>query len=145
MVQISRFKLNDETLEKLFTLFFEVVGKKSNKDEFINTISDILSPVEKIMIAKRIAIIYLLLQNIDHRAICLTLKVSTATVAKFALLTSKSSGVIQTFNRILKNMKIELFLLEMFNALFPPGMPGVNWKSAWKRKLAVARKKSTGL
>jgi len=145
MVRISRFKLREEVLEKLFDLFFEVVGKKGNREEFREVIVDLLSPVERIMLAKRIAIIYLLLKEIDYYSICKVLKVSPSTVAKFSLLMEKSQGVVPTFKKIVTKEKVGEFLEEVFNALFPPGVPGINWKAAWERKIDLKRRKAFGI
>src|SRR3989344_2117733 len=134
MARISRIPLKNEILEKVFELFFEVVGKKSNIKEFKTTVFEILSPVERIMIAKRVAIVYLLLKGIDQRNIAKVLKVSTATVSKFDILMEKSDGVVPSFQKILTNDKILDFLDKMFDALFPPGTYGTNWKAAWERR-----------
>jgi len=81
MARISKRKLDDKILEKIFDLFFEIVGKKSSKEDFKNTIVDLLSPIERVMIAKRVAIIYLLMKKINQRSISQALKVSNATVS----------------------------------------------------------------
>jgi Trp operon repressor len=145
MTRISRFKLNEQILDKLFFLFFEIVGKKQNQDEFRKTIVDLLSPVERIMIVKRVAIIYLLMKQIDQRTICQILKVSSGTVAKFSLLMEKSEGMVPTFKRILKNEKVVGFFEDIFNSFFAPGVPGINWRAAWERKIARDRKKAQGI
>jgi Trp operon repressor len=145
MVRLSRFRLTNRQLEKLFSLFFEVVGKNKSKSDFLKIISDVLSPPERIMIAKRIAIMYLLMKQVDHRIICHVLKVSTATVAKFAVVMEKSVGVIPLFDKMLRNEKIVEFFQDVFNAFFAPGVPGISWKSAWERKIASERKKAFGI
>src|SRR3989344_8924084 len=128
MARISRIRLKDEILEKVFEWFFEIVGRKSNIKDFKNTIFEVLSPVERIMIAKRVAIVYLLLKGIDQRNISRVLKVSTATVSKYSIYMEKSTGVVPSFQKILTNDKILDFLDKMFDALFPPGTYGTNWK-----------------
>jgi len=59
MVRNSRFELSEGLLEKLFDLFFEVVGNQSSKSEFKKIFVDLLTPAERIMLAKRVAIIYI--------------------------------------------------------------------------------------
>ena len=145
MARISRIRLKDEILEKIFALFFEIVGKKSNLKDFKDTIFEILSPVERIMIAKRVAIIYLLLKGIDQRSISKVLKVSNATVSKFAVLMEKSTGVVPTFTKILTNEKIIDFIDRMFASLFPPGTYGTDWKAAWERRKRIAYRKTYGI
>lgn len=145
MARISRIKLKEPVLTKIFDLFFEVVGKNNNKVEFQKVINELLSPVERIMTAKRIAIIYLLLKGIDNRNICSVLKVSSATVSRYNMMLEKSDGIVPAFKSILRNDKILLFLDEFFDALFPPGTYGTNWKSSWQRKSRIRREKSQGI
>lgn len=145
MVRNSRFKLDDNILGKLFDLFFEVVGKKADKDEFRKVIVDLLSPAERIMISKRIAIIYLLLKRIEYYNICKVLKVSPSTVAKFSILMEKSEGIVPTFSCLVKKEKISIFLKELFNDLYAPGVPGINWNAAWQRKREVEKRKTYGM
>lgn len=145
MARISRFKLNEKVYEKLFILLFEVVGKRSNKEDFNKIMVDLLSPVERIMIAKRIVIIYLLMKEIDYRAICKVIKVSNGTVSKFRLIIEKSEGIVPVLKYLLREDKIALFFKELFNDLFAPGVYGVNWSEAWKRRLDLQREKREGI
>ncbi|OGK08312.1 hypothetical protein A2767_04405 [Candidatus Roizmanbacteria bacterium RIFCSPHIGHO2_01_FULL_35_10] len=145
MARISKLRLEEHVLNKLFDLFFEVVGKKSDKDQFQKITRELLSPVERIMVAKRIAIVYLLLKKIDYRIICDVLKVSSATISRYNLLLQNSDGLVPAFNNILRNDKLLLFMDELFNALFPPGTYGTNWKSTWQRKFRIQREKTEGI
>lgn len=145
MTRISRYKLNEHVYEKLFTLFFEVVTNSKDKNDFNHLIKDLFSPVERIMIAKRVVIVYLLIQEIDYRMICSVLKVSNATISKFKLLMERSDGIVPILKKIIRNEKVKLFLLELIDALSPPGTYGTNWKNAWKRRAEINRKKETGI
>src|SRR3989338_208864 len=145
MVRNSRFTLSEDLLEKLFDLFFEIVGNKSSKDEFKKIFIDLLTPAERIMLAKRVAIIYLLLKKIEYYNICDRLKVSPSTVAKFVLLMEKSEGIVPTFKQIVKNDKVKIFLEEIFNNIFAPGKIGVDWKIAWENKINLEKKKTFGI
>jgi len=145
MVRNSQFTLSEGLLEKLFDLFFELVGNISSKDELKKVFFDLLTPAERIMLAKRVAIIYLLLKKIKYYNICDRLKVSPGSVAKFALLIEKSEGIVPTFKQIIKIDKINIFLEEIFNNIFAPGKVGVNWKEAWKNKISLENKKTFGI
>ena len=145
MVRNSRFVLSEDLLEKLFDLFFEVVGNKSSKDEFRKIFIDLLTPAERIMLAKRVAIIYLLMKKIEYYNICDRLKVSPTTVAKYALLMEKSEGIVPTFKQIVKIDKVKIFLEEIFNNIFAPGKVGINWKIAWENKINLEKKKTFGI
>ena len=66
MTRISKHPLSERVYEKLFILLFEVMAKKTNKDDFNKVLFELLSPVERIMIAKRVIIIFLLMKKIDY-------------------------------------------------------------------------------
>lgn len=137
--------MENHVLEKLFDLFFEIIGNNDDKEEFEKIIYDVLSPVERIMIAKRIAIVYLSSKNIEYSIICEVLKVSPSTVAKFKLITENSQGIKPALNRIINNEKIVDFFKEIILEVKGPGKYGVNWSQAWRDKLEFERKKSTGI
>ncbi len=81
MSQVSRSRLNPEVYKHIFSIFHSVLIQVKNSKQADLLISDLLTPTEKIMIAKRLAIAYMLERNFDYQTISLTLKVSTATVA----------------------------------------------------------------
>lgn len=147
MVRISKRKLPAETLSKLLLLFFEVIGKKNDRDEFIRVIDDLFSETEQVMIIKRISIIYLLLKKIDNTMIADVLKVSTGTIWKYAYLTKhQNQGLVMIINRVLEKEKIRDFFDNIFYELFArPGKYGTNWKSGWYHKIEREAKKQTGL
>lgn len=146
MVQISRGKLSEELLFKIFELFFQIVGKKNKKEEFLAVIEDLFSPVERIMIAKRIAIIYLLLKKVNPTTICQVLKVSSSTVAKYSVFIDKSVGITNEFKKLLKKEKIATFLEDLYNDFFNyPGRPGINWSASWKIKNQRDKERQLGI
>jgi uncharacterized protein YerC len=145
MARVSHTKLDDKVLDKLFIPFFEIAGKKNTEADFMSTLKDLLSPNERVMIAKRIAIMYLLLKERDCLSICEVLKVSPATVYKFKFLMERSEGVVPTFNRILKNEKVTEFLEDIVLTLYSPGSPGINWSSAWHLKNKTDERRRRGI
>lgn len=146
MARISKYKLRNEVLDKLFNLFFEIVGNQDDKNKFNEIIKGVFSYNERIMFAKRIAIIYLLLKNIDFHNICMALNVSSSTVAKFKLLIeNKHDGFIESFDNIIFRDKTKEIIDDFFNTIFAPGKYGVNWKIAWERKRESERKKQFGI
>ncbi len=146
MARISKYKLRNEVLDKLFGLFFEIIGNQDDKNKFNEIIKGVFSYNERVMFAKRIAIIYLLLKNIDFHNICMALNVSSSTVAKFKLLIeNKHDGLIEAFDNIIFRDKTKEIIDDFFNTIFAPGKYGVNWKIAWERKRESERKKRFGI
>ena len=145
MIRISYLKIKGDDYEKIFSIFYKVLGETEDKDEFSKILFDLLTPAERIMIIKRIAIIYLLLKDIEYRTICEVLKVSNGTVSKYKLLMENSVGIVPVLKKMVRNEKIWLFFEDIFSQIFYPGRPGINWKAAWEMKIALERKKERGL
>lgn len=142
---VSKNPLDKEILEKLFNLFFEVIGKSKNQNEFKQIINEVLSSTERIMIAKRIAIFYLLRKGVEYRIICNVLKVSASTVFKFRFFLQENSKTVFVINKILRNEKVTEFLEEIILTLYVPGTPGISWSQARIAKFKSEQKKIRGI
>lgn len=145
MTNISKRKVKEDIREKIFQLLFEAFGNIADREEFTGIIHDILSPTERIMIAKRVTIIFLLMKEIDHQMISDVLKVSLTTVAKFQFIMENSKGIVEALRGLVRNEKIAHFFEEIWLEFRGPGVPGVNWKSAWQSKIAFENKKTRGI
>lgn len=80
MTQVSRYPISTKVADRIFEVFLKtLVEIKSNKeaDQFI---SDLLTPTEKIMLAKRLAIAFLLEKGYDYRTIQKIIRVSAPTI-----------------------------------------------------------------
>ena len=145
MTRISRRPVKDHVIERIYELFFEAVGKKTKKQEFLEVIHDLLSPTERIMIAKRVTIIFLLMKKIDYQTISDVVKVSPSTIAKFQIIMENSKGIVKALQKILLNDKLVNILDEVVLAFKGPGMHGTNWSSAWQRKNELERRRAEGI
>lgn len=145
MVQISKQQLKNDLLEKLFSIMFDIIGARRNKTQFLHTFSSIFSLVEKVMIAKRIAVMYLLTKNVDHRTISKVLKVSPSTVAKFSIILQTNNELIGLLQTLAKSNDIDLFFAKVFSTLRSPGQYGANWKNAWGLKRKIERREQEGI
>lgn len=143
MTRISKYRLEDKVLKKLYSLMFEVISNMDEEERFIGIMNELLSLTEKIMIAKRIAIIYLLVKDIDYLVISDVLKVSSGTIAKFHSMMNKGREIKNILKGITGNEKIKDFFEELF--FREPGTYGTNWKSAWRQKFEIERKKQRGI
>ena len=145
MTRISRRPVKNHVIDRIYELFFEAVGKKSKKQEFLEVIHDLLSPTERIMIAKRVTIIFLLMKKIDYQTISDVVKVSPSTIAKFQIIMENSKGIVKALQKILLNDKLVNILDEVILAFKGPGMHGTNWSSAWQRKNELERRRAEGI
>jgi Trp operon repressor len=143
MTRISKYRVDDKVLKKLYLLMFEVISSMNRKERFEGIMNELLSPTEKIMISKRVAIIYLLMKNVDYLVISDVLKVSSRTVAKFYSIMKKGKEIKSIMEGLIGNEKVKDFFKELF--FREPGTYGINWKSAWRQKFEIERKKLRGI
>ena len=143
MTRISKYRVEDKVLKKLYFLMFEIISNMDEEERFKGIMNELLSPTEKIMIAKRVAIIYLLMKNVDYLIISDVLKVSSTTIAKFHMIMIDGKEIKSILEGLIGNEKIKDFFEELF--FREPGTYGVNWKSAWRQKFEIERKKLGGI
>ena len=93
MVRMSKYKVKESVINKMSELLFEILGRENSKEKFIATLYDVLSPVERLMVGKRLLIMYMVSIGVDYYIISDVVKVSRATIAKFAFLLDKSTYI----------------------------------------------------
>ncbi|MFA6005084.1 MAG: Trp family transcriptional regulator [Patescibacteria group bacterium] len=113
MIRLSKIAVQPDKLEKIFNLFFLVFGRKQNKEEFMNTLLELMSYSERLVFAKRIAIMFLLEKDIDYAVIKKNLHVSLSTIAKFAILYERSHIIKAVMQQAQRSEEIKLFLEEL--------------------------------
>ena len=124
MSQVSKRILPKVIEERLFENLWETFASINNTNQVKLFLQDFLSPTEKVMFAKRIAIAILLKKNYDFRSISSLLKVSTTTVNNiYKLLNLKSKSynlLIEKYNK--RKITKELFQeLERYFYRLNPG------------------------
>ena len=146
MARISKKLIDEKILIKIYRLFYEVFSRYESQEDFLLILEDILSPTEKIMIAKRIGIIYLLIKKVDYRDISAVLKVSSATVVFYATTFYKrNSRVVNLINNMLKKEKALNFLDDLFaDLMIHPGVYSGHWQMHWDHKRKQEEQKILG-
>lgn len=102
MPQVSKRVLRKEIEEKVTETFLEAISQVRDKAEVQLFINDLLSPVERVMLAKRMAIAVLLLKGWDYRSIDDLLKVSNDTIAKVSLIIKINEGYRKIVDKLSK-------------------------------------------
>lgn len=82
MPQVSRIKLSKKTETQLIESLNLVLSSVSKQEEMYLFINSFLTDTEKLMLAKRLAIIILLSENLSDSQIANTLHVTRITVSK---------------------------------------------------------------
>ena len=141
MAQVSKHKLNQQVYTKIFTLFPKFLGRLSRKGQESDAIESLFSRVEQTMIAKRIAISFMLIKGYTYEQISSKLKVSFGTIGKVAEITKKANS---HFTKELHDISKEDSFSDFLNAIghklqstLPP--KGGNW-SSWRRDIEKSKR-----
>src|SRR3989338_9398310 len=80
MPQVSKKLLARKIEIRMFTVLEKAVADLKSGEDIRNFLDDLLTPTEKVMLAKRLAIAVLLAKDYNYRQICDVLKLSSNTV-----------------------------------------------------------------
>ena len=110
MSQISKYPVSKQISDRIFEIFLNTLVNIKNEDDADQFISDLLTPTEKIMLAKRLAIAFLLEKDYDYRTIQKIIRVSTGTIAIVNLsLHHGSKGYKKLISKIVQQEKLTGF------------------------------------
>lgn len=134
MPPVSKRFVNPKISRNIWELLVKAIGKADKRKELMPLFRDLLTPTERVMIAKRLAVAFLLLRkDYDQRQIGNTLKVSTATVARVNLiLKTQGQGYRLVLERVLRDEVLKVILNEIYEIFTPLPLKGVNW-GMWKK------------
>lgn len=142
MGRVSKHFMNPEIEKRVYDVFIESVKNTKTSNEVVDFLNDLLSPVEKIMMAKRVAVAFLLLQDkYTYDEIARTVKVSRGTIAKtHATFALQGKGYRKILGDILKRKAAKIALSELLDILTPLPPKGANW-GEWKKKKRISKLK----
>ena len=141
MTQVSKIPIRKEIEKRIQEIFISSISKVHSSDEVYRFISDLFSPVEQLMLEKRIAIAFLLYKGYNHRAISKLLKVSLSTVNRVSYkLQYGDKGYLRVITKIMVGEKMGEFFQKIddfIGDLLPP--KGRSWsdyrREQWVNKL----------
>lgn len=145
MVQMSRYKVKDRVNEKIEDLLFEVLGVTRGRKDFNLILLSLLSPIERLMVGKRIAIMYLLELGIDYEIIRSILCVSTSTIAKCVIMLDTGKKIKEVISIQIRHKKLSDGILALISQIYTPGIYGFNWSNARRFHRELERRKVEGI
>ena len=115
MTHVSRKKLPNKVLRQILDSFLFVLTSTKKKEEMSKFLDAFLSNTEKIMLAKRLAIVFLLSEAVEETKISETLLVTKSTVSRIKLwYETKGSGYKIAITKLKKQKLLgELKLLAL--------------------------------
>lgn len=131
MAQVSRLFLSKNLYERIFEIFFKSILKLKNKKEAEEFFNDLLTPTERIVLAKRLAIAMLLAKDYDYRTIRSILHVSPPTIAHVKNTLKRSgTGYRKTIGRLMREEKTKELLLEILGDF--AGLGSLGGSEIWR-------------
>src|SRR3989338_4833148 len=135
MTQVSRIPLRKEIEKRIFEIFLSSLAKVRHRQEVENFINDLLSPTEKLMLAKRLSIAFLLSKKYDHRTISKVLKVSLSTVNRVSLrFQLGGEGFNKVIQEIRSGEKIKEFWQKIDDFISEIVPPKGRSSSVWRKQ-----------
>lgn len=140
MPQVSRKFLPKDIEERMFRLFFDAFARISRPSDVAIFLQDLLGPVERIMLAKRLAIALLLRRGYDYGSIKQILRVSNETISRVNIaLVHSGKGYKLVVDRILADKALNEFwerIEDILTSVIPPNRQfGKDLhRSKWSRK-----------
>lgn len=143
MAQVSKRHLSKEVEERMLDLFWTSLSMLSTKNDVSSFLDDLLTPTEKIMISKRLAVAFMLLKGQNYPIINDKLKVSDQTIWGIKMnLEHKDAGYKPVIDKIMKKERWKNLwqgLSHELDQLIPP-RPGTNWKEVRRKQWRKRRK-----
>ncbi|HLB60782.1 MAG TPA: Trp family transcriptional regulator [Patescibacteria group bacterium] len=149
MTQVSKYPMHPDLERRMFDIFYQTIAELKSKDQVRIFLYDLLSPTERTMLSKRLAIATLLLKGNSYDMIRSTLKVSTSTIVTIKRwLDEEGRGYKKAIEKLLRKESVEAFadkVEEIIEKVIIP-RPGINWSSersnSWHKR-AKRRREST--
>ncbi|MFH1402343.1 MAG: Trp family transcriptional regulator [Patescibacteria group bacterium] len=129
MVNVSKKKLKKDVLNQINNRLVETVAMLKTNDSTKNFINDLLGESEKIVLAKRLSVVFMLQENISWYRISTLLKVSDTTVKKIAM--KIDNGEYENILNIVKQKKSRITFWAGMDIVLRAGMPPIVGKGRW--------------
>lgn len=135
MAQVSKRLVSKKVEERIFSLFISSIVLCNSKESAISLIDDLLTPTEKIMLAKRFSIAFMLVEGYDYETISRMLKVSFGTIGSVSTwLKIKGEGFRRIVGEIKRSESMKKIWEEIQEGIADiiASSPGQNWRNSKK-------------
>ena len=119
MTQVSRFPLSKKLKEEMNLLFLRSFAMLRSETDVQDLLEDLLTPNERIMLGKRLAIAYLLDKGLNQRSVHTIMKVSVTTVSGVNYwLTHRGTGYRKVLRLLKQSEQWKGFFEKLDNLLY---------------------------
>lgn len=138
MTHISKKKLSEKDFEKIYTQLVSIFDTAGNARKSNVLLKEFITEAEKIMFAKRFAILCMLEEGVSKHFISEVLKVSPSTVDRISL-RYESGKFIYIKNILHKNKKT---IWDTLESIITGGLPPRVGKGRWQWLNEIERKQN---
>lgn len=131
MSQVSKYPVRKDVYEEIFETLLETIAGLTTKRSVASFFEEFLTPIERIMFAKRLAVGLLIAKGYDYKQIGDLLKVSTSTIADYSIFYKYGKGYREIINKLLLDEKIEKFLLSLAEKMSGMAAMGGSKSGGW--------------
>ena len=140
MPHLSKKSLRRKTFHRVSRDLIAMISGLESQREIKTFLTELLTPTERVMLAKRLSIALLLLKKYDQRTVARILNVSLGTVNKVSLALQKGNGGYElVVNSIVRQEKFHAFLEKIDETLVDIVTTGhslPNWRRVrWETKI----------
>src|SRR3989344_203300 len=142
VVRASKKYISPQTRERMYEILVKAISRANHQKDIVNFLTDLLSEPEREMLAKRLAIAYLLVKDTyTYREVSQLLKVGLETIQRVArVLNEEGEGYRKIVRSLMRDEKVERFMekiAEQISVLPTRGKGSAVW-----REVHLAVKKS---
>lgn len=145
MTRVSKKLIDKEIYNEIFNTLFQTVANLSNKGDVEVFFDEFLSPNERLMFAKRLAVGLLIAEGYDYTTIMNLLKVSTTTVSVYSSYYKYGKGYKKIIDKIRAYKKVRQFLLELVEGISSVGKIGGKGSAGWRELNRQVKKSKSKL
>ncbi len=133
MSQVSKYPIKKEIADRIFEILIKTLIKVRDKEEANHLAEDLFTPAEKIMLAKRLAIAFLLMKGYQYRNISQLLRVSLGTIASVNLsINNGRNGYKAILERIKNEERLDEFFKNMIDSVVSVPAGSTKGRGTWK-------------
>lgn len=132
MTQISKYPVQKDVYDEIFDTFLQVIANLNTKDRVLEFFDEFLTPTEKIMFSKRLAIGLLIAEGCDYKEIKNLLKISSGTISIFSSFYKYGEGYKGVIDKIKTDKEVSEFLRKIGEKISALSSFGGKGSSAWR-------------
>ncbi len=110
MPQVSKYPIPKDIYKRIFDIFLKTLEGLKTKKNLEGFLNEFLTPTEQVMLAKRLAIAFLILKGYSYREISEILRVSISTVGFVSLDLKEGTYYKKVIEKVLRNEEVEDFI-----------------------------------